>query len=401
MNYFKILILSLIVVALPFLASAALDQNILRSSKAELEDQSISKTIGGFFSYIFSPGNETGLNKDIFYHTPVILQDENQKAVTGHSSCTLVNRSEESKIFTGETVMYNTDNLPIDADLACVLFNRGGENLLVGNVYSKREITNPFTLKEGVAISGEKVKEGVLDRLSGYDIEPGSTAKWDNGQEYKNVFMRSNIMKWRDQRATELDFAEMVNHFHLNPKGADAIRGSAGREADENYPEGRTWYRDGNFTIRGGAVEFGGRGTIIVEGNLTIDVDSLTPYNGDTDMLGFIVLPKGGSGGNVEITNKVKDLKASFFTPGKIDDAANADTGLPSSGVFHIQGSDDPDENIEITGSIVANGVDLRESRFHGEGNYGIKIKYDERLGKIPPPGFTREMIASFQESAP
>lgn len=151
----------------------------------------------------------------------------------------------------------------------------------------------------------------------------------------------------------------------INPSGtiylqnSDIASPSGGTIIDDSskYPEGRIWYKKGSTTINN--VTYNGKGTIIVEGNLTLN-GNIKPAN-NSSRLGIIVI-----GGAVTIAGN-STVRASILSVKKESVGGN----ITFSG-----------NNSSIIGSLVA------EAKVDMTGHTNIRITYDRLLDSYWPPGF-------------
>lgn len=84
-------------------------------------------------------------------------------------------------------------------------------------------------------------------------------------------------------------------------------------------PEGAVWYCDGALTIKSdsGTVNFTGKGTIIVNGKITVE-SNIVPYGDNTGyVLGLVAKDN-----NIEIKSEVTKIQGVVFYASKKDDAS-------------------------------------------------------------------------------
>lgn len=136
--------------------------------------------------------------------------------------------------------------------------------------------------------------------------------------------------------------------------------GGTGNDIENNnevltkYPDGRIWKSSGDLTLTG-AFTYQGKGTVIVQGDLTISANTSILPSDVTSRLGFIVY------GNVTIVGN-NNIQAAILS-------------LGGSGIT-IQGS-----NVNLLGSFVATDFSIPAT-----GN--TRIYYDPALDTAWPPGF-------------
>ncbi len=187
-------------------------------------------------------------------------------------------------------------------------------------------------------VSGSDIIEGVQ---SYYDSDSGFLTNYQ-----ENLLAESeSISSPRSKLSSELRWyltAENLSEFNNSDSS--------------NYPDGKVWSIDGNFTINfpvgRPAHEYSGIGTIFVDGNLTIKEDILAK-NQSEDFLGLIV------DGDV-----------------KIEDGADVNAAIICSGTLSTSGS----SRAKLTGSFVADDFNFRTA--------GTEIQYRVGLENHWPPGF-------------
>lgn len=115
-----------------------------------------------------------------------------------------------------------------------------------------------------------------------------------------------------------------------------------GTNPDSFPPEGKVWRVDGDLTLRNVIVQ--GRGTIIVNGNLTVEGNlTYDPNQASTSSVGFMVVAGPGGGGNITFipgTSNPQQLVGAYLASGTIQ--------LNTPGSCSTQGFD-------MSGSLVAN----------------------------------------------
>jgi hypothetical protein len=156
-----------------------------------------------------------------------------------------------------------------------------------------------------------------------------------------------------DQQAGVLNLG---GTYHLQ---ADNIGISPNKTAD--YPNGKLWHVTTPDVTLGNDIKFDGVGTIIIDGNLTINsgVD-ITPVSGDTTaMLGFIVYGNVFIKGNNTIQTPIISL--------------GTNNGIQFDG-----------NNVNLIGSFVGNFTNL----VAGNVKSNLRFYYDRRLDSGWPPGF-------------
>jgi len=140
---------------------------------------------------------------------------------------------------------------------------------------------------------------------------------------------------------------------------SDSIGTAPASGVQDKYPNGKVWYYGRNLAVSS-PIQFSGKGTIIVDGNLTIDANqNIKPADADST-LGIIVL------GNV-IFSGDNTVDAAIFAAGS----------TLTGGDMRFNGDD-----VNLIGSFVA-------ASFTGiPGRSNISFYYDKNLGSNWPPGF-------------
>lgn len=148
--------------------------------------------------------------------------------------------------------------------------------------------------------------------------------------------------------------------IYLQAKGKNInIMGTGDKE---NYPNGKVWNYDGDLNLD--AVNYEGKGTIIVKGDLTLNGPIKRSSILDSNQLGFIVY------GDVTIKENI-EVHAPILALGAVTFDGNINVG----------------KNVKFFGSLVAKSFNDIDS--------SAQIFYDKRLDKDWPPGF-REFVSSY-----
>lgn len=194
-------------------------------------------------------------------------------------------------------------------------------------------------------------------KLGGYPINDNAQAKW-NGTEFQKNASKINTLKGEAPLLNTTDTGQRSTGWLLQSPtdGASSLLDGPTNSDTSKYPEGKVWRISGagvaNNLVVSANVTYSGVGTIIVDGNLTInDGKNITPST-SSDRLGFIV------NGTVTITGNNK-IQASIYCPGTI----NVGTG-----------------NNELTGSFVASNFTINSAN--------ARFFYDYALDSAWPPGF-------------
>lgn len=189
-----------------------------------------------------------------------------------------------------------------------------------------------------------------------YAMDPNAQAKWGSAEFLKN---NNKIAVLEGEApAVNTDIGSTRTNWYLqtptSTSSSTMLSGNTNAEIDK-YPEGKVWKVDGNLTLDT-AVRFYGKGTIIVNGNLTINKDILPATTGE-NRLGFIVLGTATIPGVATINNS--KVQASIYCPGTISVGSG---------------------NNILTGSFVASAFNISSSN--------ARFYYDYDLDSAWPPGF-------------
>jgi len=169
--------------------------------------------------------------------------------------------------------------------------------------------------------------------------------------------------------------------FNLNPVSSSP----ADTRVNATKPEGSVWYVPGNLTIKG-PVNFLGRGTLIVNGSVTIQdgdicyADSTECSIGGSSSLGIIAdsITAGGANG-ITIAHTVGQLVGAYFSAGTV--------------VFDPIPEGTSSSQLKIRGLFVANQIQLLRPN--------VQIDYDSRITTKTPPGFGVVQSPGVRETAP
>lgn len=174
------------------------------------------------------------------------------------------------------------------------------------------------------------------------------------------------------ERAVELPSTtsgqtQVSGRFNLNPKTRGNPSDSATSAAN---PEGGVWYVRGDLVLSD--VQFIGRGTIVVDGNVRFEGSTGVRYADSDALLG--VIARGGPGANGDISViGVQTVVGAYYAP-----------------------------NGTIT---IGEGVTVPRGLFVGEsialGAKDISVTYDSRITKNPPLGFSASFAPSISEVTP
>jgi len=173
---------------------------------------------------------------------------------------------------------------------------------------------------------------------------------------------------------------------------------------EKNIPEGGITYYENGLTIGsigGAAISIKDRGTIIVNGDLNINVDLEYADSSINNILGIIVL-----NGNVNIAPGVKNLVGIYYI--------YADQGVLEKGSFKVRSkAPEYDDQFTLFGLVIASGyysAGERKDAFILSRNYigdleqidpydpstweaSEVFEYDSRVATNPPPGFSSQIF--------
>lgn len=234
---------------------------------------------------------------------------------------------------------------------------------IIGDVHGKTKVnTNAFKI-DGKAVVASKgsidticSKTGEVEdcrQLTGYNLAAAET---------DITSIETRLKEYAQKDASGSGYASPILS-NLNPN---------------NTPEGGVWIKSSDLTLSdAGGLRYTGRGTVIVEGDLTIDTNL---QKNASSNLGYVVL------GDVKITKNVHFLDAAIYAKGKIDLTAIenfAFNGFLVSLFKPAAGSTEVSINLPFVGR-------------------GSTIAYDATLAKTPIlPGFSKIMSLTISNTAP
>lgn len=343
--------------------------NVLVSSGTKVETN-------GFVYYGNGVGQEAiinyDINKDLLgYMSGLLLNSPSSPVNPGcyggfnTSRCYQLTNTTSIKLLTSRTTLNGNNN--IVSEVAAILYP---DQAVIGDVYGID--TGNFALygrnlkENSSAVSGETWK------TEGYTLNPQAQASYTADQKtyfdthYNQLF----------GEATKVDNIDSIN-WGLQNEGMVRTGGSISSQ----YPEGAVWKNADslspkvNLTLNN-SHPFLGKGTIIINGNLTVSngVNIQKASGSDLNTLGLIVL------GNVTLEGN-NDIQAAIFSTGNIKIG----------------------NNVNMTGSFVAqNFCSAAGGSCPSLNNsYGIRISYDYRLEDNWPPGFRYFNMPSAENAAP
>ncbi|MBI4185427.1 hypothetical protein HY524_00040 [Candidatus Berkelbacteria bacterium] len=239
------------------------------------------------------------------------------------------------------------------------------DSIIRGDVYSGGSVSD-ISVDPGSVVSAT----GTISGVGSNNTIPGYTR--DVVEETSSLLER--LVK---EKAVSLPIGgsntiTLSGPFNLNPKSRTNPTDTADNTAN---PDGGVWYVPGNLLLRG--VTFTGRGTIIVDGSVTVDAMSGgagTQYSGATSLLG--VVARGSvarsQAGDITIAPG-QTLVGAFYAP---------------AGTVRIG------KNVTVPqGLFVGKSVVL--------GSENIFLTYDGRITKRPPLGFSQSFTPNVTEVTP
>lgn len=228
-----------------------------------------------------------------------------------------------------------------------------GKNTIVGDVYGSMD--NFAFWGRNLNQNGSNTSDATW-KLKPYSMNSAAQSTM-SGTQYDQFKGKIDAMKGE---ATLVNASDLSTGGNIYLQTNNISIKDAGT-ANNNYPDGRIWKVSGNLAINPDSLlSFNGKGTIIVDGNLTINSGvNITPAD-SSSRLGFIVYGDVNIGGN----NKVQTLII----------AMGANAG--STGTILVSNN-----NVEAIGSFVA-------KIFRVTGTQNIRFYYDYGLNSAWPPGF-------------
>ncbi len=372
--------------------SAASPQNLLRQQRVQVY---VGADNAGFTGYIAEQGTYSGKGTDIYDFNPtdftqagfercptVCTRPNTGPSEIGKTRAYVANlrvvaedlgqsRSKLTTIFVNPTVFFlNANDVYAVGEIDALNINFG-ENGVVGSGSDRTRLENIFSQY----------------KLKNYKIDQKSTAFWDPADTTfnRNARLRSNIDRLLLERAVDitppgavvngtLDFTST----QLNPTGA---------------PEGGVVVIKKDITFDN--VSILGRGTIIVEGNLTI-TNNFGPPTTQQGPVGVVVRkldpldPSRLAVANVRVEDPARGLPeqtvvgVAFFIPNGAFDTGDSPPvgGTP----------------LTVKGAVVANTFELSGRRSNVGGYFDITITYDGTLAERTPPGFNLLVLPTLRE---
>jgi|GEM_PF-1198661 len=249
-------------------------------------------------------------------------------------------------------------------------------NLLVGDAklpdYSNFQFWGRQLAQSGGAAANSA--DGATWRVPSYTINPDAQATWDQTQFNQNI-AKINALKGEAQRVDAADSNSFNLDFSVDLQSPDSVVSLSGipptDSEREKYPEGKIWIvkktsgdNRRNLDINGNNT-YSGRGTIIVNGDVTFHQGASFTKVDDTAALGLIVYGSVTFEGN----NNFDGAVFAYDDP----------NGGATAGIITL-GSNIG--NLDLTGSYVASSFTIPPA------NYNIRIVYDYNFDRSWPPGF-------------
>jgi len=375
-------------------ALAASSQNLLRQQRVQVY---VGADNVGFTGYISEQGTYGGQGTDVYHFDPT------DPSAAGFERCvTACTRPNTGPSEIGKTRAYvSTVRVVLEdlggqsrSKLATIFVNPNSFFISENDVYAVGEIDalNINFGEFGVVGSGsDRTRlENIFSqyKLKNYKIDQKSTAYWDPADATfnRNERLRSNIDRLLSERAVDITPAGAVvvgtldfNSTQLNPTGA---------------PEGGVVVIKKDITFDN--VSILGRGTIIVEGNLTI-TNNFGPPTAQQGPVGVVVRkidpndPSRLTVANVRVEDPARGLPdqivvgVAFFIPNGAFDTGDSPPvgGTP----------------LTVKGAIVANTFDLSGRTPNIGGHFDITLTYDGTLAERTPPGFNLLVLPKLREN--
>jgi hypothetical protein len=214
-------------------------------------------------------------------------------------------------------------------------------------------------------------REGGSQQLDIPNYDPGQKLKWATIKDANGSTVQG-IQRLKLETSKTIDRIPRESTFNLNPKEKGNFRDLLN---DDTNPEGAVWHVAGDLVLSGDMI-FKGRGTIIVDGKVSIQGSVRYDPNDSKSMLGIISLDQS-SGDKITFMPATQNasIVGAYFAPfGAINFGPNLATA---------------------TGLFVADTVTIDSSLV------GFGIVYDGRITENPLPGFKQSFVPSLSETAP
>lgn len=325
-------------------------------------------------------GGYTG-NEAIFNYDPnePLLGFNQDPLITGHPNCYSdgieevnkninnpycyrLNQTGVMNVLTGQTYL----NGMAATETAALLWP---ENSIIGDAYSNSSYLNNF------AFYGRNLNQSSLSNPSGtgytwgtgsYTLNKEAQASYD-GNQRAYFDSRIDLLGGEGQQILAASLTSATANWYLRNASTSSSISQNGNDTT-TYPEGKVWSVSGNVILPGNTTYYySGKGTIIINGNLTLNQGTRILPRSNSDFLGIIVL------GNLKFEGRNKTQMANFTT-GNININANY---------------------IDAIGSYAAQNFIVNNNRS------GIRFYYDFRLDSGWPPGFRYFNMPTAKNTAP
>lgn len=238
---------------------------------------------------------------------------------------------------------------------------------IVGDIYSSSNINLPsyFVDNKSIVAFGKNLTDTASFKsvpahlLPDYASAAGPDIKWTSSIT-DNLYsqLERNIKQLENDRA-KTPTRTNVAIWNLQ-SGNDDPGGSV---ESKPPPEGGVWRVAGNYTIPASGVTFSGKGTIIVNGKLTVNGPINIDLNNPENIVGFIVKGAGG----IEIKPGASRIYAILYAHG-----GGLTMTSNNSMQYTVKGLLAARDNVVLPNSFAT----------------GSTITYDTRFAKSPLPGF-------------
>lgn len=222
-------------------------------------------------------------------------------------------------VSTAGTEMYNSKSYANGFLKSAVGVIRYPERNIIGDSYLDGDFSDFAYWGRHLRQATDNSDSNALWESGNYSFNPNAQSYWDTGDPNKNSEMTETIT--RMSKDTKSPVAALVfnngTQYSWNARPFYGVCGQIANCSDKSlYPEGRIWRPETNkdLLIQSPAVEYSGRGTILLPNrNLTIETSINPRYSENDAALGFIV-----QNGNVIIRNNTSNtmtVRASIFVP--------------------------------------------------------------------------------------
>lgn len=264
-----------------------------------------------------------------------------------------------------------------------------GDVEVIGDIFGTGAVKNIRIDPRSVVSSGDVIEVAgtALFAVPHYNLRG---LNW-NDAKAKNQALIDTLIK---ETAIRLDDGAggdytIRDFFNLNPPAGEDPRIS--ENLNPVNPEGGVWYIAGDLIFDQPIVEFIGKGTIIVAGDVVFvsgNNKQIKYRNQNQDLLGVIILNDRDKNGVPDNPNAIlqfegyEKIVGSWYAPNHVIEFINVDAGGPPTST-----------NMEIQGLFIG-----KEARFTGQ---NIRLIYDGRITSQPPLGFSEIFLPSLSETLP